>query len=274
MAYRKAWEVAYRRDRAGGKSRYVDAEPTRARLAELAAAKVPLRAMSRACGLSGSGVKAILAGRREHVQQSSADRVERLSLRRIYAEQTTGHVPRIGAARRVQALLAIGWSHRDLAAAGVPNTPNLLATGGHLVTVKRWREVRDLYDRLSMTPGPSPRTRGWAKSVGYAPPLAWDDACIDDPSAHPQGEASKGAGAHVIDMVAVRRTIDSLDGPPLTSGERREVARAMAATGASDRVIGHRLGVADRTVLRWRRRHQIPAGHAHPTSAGHRLAVD
>ena len=38
MVYRKAWEVAYQRDRAAGRARYVDAEPTRARLAELAAA--------------------------------------------------------------------------------------------------------------------------------------------------------------------------------------------------------------------------------------------
>ena len=33
MPYRKAWEVAYQRDRAAGISRYVDAEPTRTRLA-------------------------------------------------------------------------------------------------------------------------------------------------------------------------------------------------------------------------------------------------
>ena len=93
--------MAYRRDRAAGRARYVDAEPTRARLAELAAAKVPLRTLARACGLSDTGIKAILAGTREHVQRSSAERVEQLSLHRIYAEQTSGKVPRIGAARRV-----------------------------------------------------------------------------------------------------------------------------------------------------------------------------
>lgn len=271
MAYRKAWEVAYRRDRAAGKARYVEAEPTRARLAELAAAKVPLRTVARACGLSDTGIKAILAGTREHVQRSSAERVEQLSLHRIYAEQTTGQVPRAGAVRRVQALMAMGWSHRDLAAAGVPNTPNLF-TDGHLVTVQRWREIRDVYDRLSMTPGPSPETRGRAKSRHYAPPLAWDDTSIDDPTATPRGEASKGVGAQVIDMVAVRRTIDRPDaGPALNTGERQEVVRAMAATGASDREIGNRLGVVDRTVLRWRQRREIPAGHPRTTGAEHDL---
>ena len=82
MVYRKAWEVAYRRDRAAGRSRYVEAEPTRVRLAELAAAHVPIRALSRAAGLSDTGVKAILDGTRSQVQQSTAARVEAISCQR------------------------------------------------------------------------------------------------------------------------------------------------------------------------------------------------
>lgn len=181
-------------------------------------------------------------------------------------------MPRIGAVRRVQALMAMGWSHRDLAAAGVPNIPKCWPPMGHLVTVERWREVRDVYDRLSMTPGTSPETRGWAMSLGYAPPLAWDDTSIDDPIATPRGEASKEAGAQVIDMVAVRRTIGRPDArPPLNTGERQEVVRAMTATGASDREIGARLVVVDRTVLRWRQRHEISAGQPRATGAEHDL---
>ena len=73
-------------------------------------------------------------------------------------------------------------------------------------------------------------------------------------------------------MVAVRAAIDSPDaGPALNTGERQEVVRAMAATGASDRDIGNRLGVVDRTVLRWRQRHEIPAGHPRTTGAEHDL---
>ena len=260
MGYRKAWEVAYQRDRAAGRARYVDAEPTRARLAELAAAHVPIRALARATALSDTGVKAILDGSRTHVQQLTAARVEKTSLRGIYTEQPTGHVPRVGAVRRVQALMAMGWSHHDLARAGVPNTARLLTGTGNLVTAQRWREISELYDRLSMTPGPSPQTRGWAKTLSYAPPLAWDEGTIDDPRARPHGNGGEHASGQVIDMVAIRRTLDEPGQPAaLTAQEQAIAVRAMAARGQSDARIGERLGVSDRTVLRWRHRDGIPA---------------
>ena len=265
MAYRKVWEVAYQRDRAAGRMRYTDAGPTRARLARLLKAHVPVRALARATGLSDTGVRAILDGSRAHVQRATAERVAGLSLQRVYSAQATGHVPRVGAVRRVQALLAMGWSHHELAAAGAGNTPRLLTCDGDLVRVQRWRQVRDVYDRLCMTPGPSPQTRGWAKALGYAPPLAWDEASIDDPGARPQGDANTGPGARVIDLVAVRRTVDNPGvSPPLNRAERTMAVRALAAAGASDPQIADRLGVSDRTVLRWRQREQMPAGRPAP----------
>jgi len=62
----------------------------------------------------------------------------------------------------VQALLALGWPHHALGAAGIVNSAQIIGASGDLITVQRWRQVRDVYDRLSMTPGPSPETRGWA----------------------------------------------------------------------------------------------------------------
>ena len=260
MVYRKAWEVAYQRDRAAGRARYVDAEPTRARLAELAAAHVPIRALARAATLSDTGVKAILDGSRTHVQHHTAVRVQRISLRRIYDEEPAGHVPRVGAVRRVQALMAMGWSHHELAQAGVPNTARLLTGTGNLVTIQRWREISELYDRLSMTPGPSPQTRGWAKTLGYAPPLAWDEDTIDDPRSRPHGNGGEHASGQVIDMVAIRRTLDEPGRPAtLTAQEQAIAVRGMTARGQSDARIGERLGVSNRTVLRWRHRDGIPA---------------
>ncbi len=260
MVYRKAWEVAYQRDRAQGRTRYADAEPTRVRLAELAAAHVPIRALSRAAGLSHAAVAAILAGDRSQVQQRTADRVKQMSLSDVYSDQAVGHVPKVGAVRRVQGLMAMGWSHQAMGEAGVANTARLLAAPGHLVTVERWREVTAAYARLSMTVGPSPETRGWARALGYAPPLAWDEGAIDDPTARPRGEAYKGPGAQVVDMVAVRRL---LEGGPRGAGLNRDeqalAARALATRGELDAQIADRLGVCDRTVLRWRHRDGIPS---------------
>jgi lambda repressor-like predicted transcriptional regulator len=114
--------VDYQRDRGEGRRRYVDAEATRARLAKLTATGVPLRALARAAGMSDTAVKAILDGSRRHVQRATAERISAASLRRVYTGQVSGHVPRVGAVRRVQGLMAMAWRHQDLAAAGVPNT--------------------------------------------------------------------------------------------------------------------------------------------------------
>ena len=135
-------------------------------------------------------MRKILDGDQPRVQRATAARVARLSPGDVYANQSTGHVPRVGAARRVQALLAMGWPHHALGAAGIVNSAQIIGASGDLITVQRWRQVRDVYDRLSMTPGPSPETRGWAAKLGYPPPLAWDEEGIDDPTAMPGHDAA------------------------------------------------------------------------------------
>ncbi len=264
MVYDKAWNVAYRRDRDAGRRRYVDAAPVRARLRSMLDAGVPLRTLGRVTGLSATTVSTIVAGTQQHVQRTTAARVRHLTLTSLYASVSSGHVPRVGAARRVQALLALGWPHHELGAAGITNSAQIIGAPGDLITVHRWRQVRDVYDRLSMTPGPSPETRGWAAKLGYPPPLAWDEESIDDPSATPYPDAAVTAGGGVddiVDVVAVARAAATPGGAgALTAQERVAVLRIMASRGASDAKIAEHLGVVDRTVLRWRSELQIPAG--------------
>lgn len=67
----------------------------------------------------------------------------------------------------------------------------------------------------------------------------------------------------MIDMVAVRRTLDGDPrGPGLTAREKTLAVGVLAARGTSDPQIADRLGVSDRTVLRWRQREGIPTRHA------------
>ncbi len=264
MAYRKAWEVAWRRERnAGLPGRYVPADGARERLQQLRDAHVPIRALARGTGLSSAAIEGILNGDRNYVQRRTAECVDRLSLSTVYGEQAKGHVPRIGAQRRIQALMSIGWTHEALAAAGAPGTARVLSAQGHLMTATRWREVRDVYDQLSMTSGPSALTRGWSRSLGYAPPLAWDDETIDDPTAAPQGAGEKdNSDERVVDLVAVRRVVEggSPEGVALTRVERLIATRMLAAAGASDAEIAERVGVSSRTVLRARKAAEIPPG--------------
>lgn len=270
MVYRKSWEVPYQRDRAAGRRRYLDASATRAHLAHFVEAGAPLKALARATGLSDTAVKAILDGDHTTVQATTAARVNRLTLTRLYSDQATGHLPRLGAARRVQALLAIGWRHQDLAAAGATGTPRILNCPGHLVTATTWRQVRDVYDQLCMTHGPSATTRQTARARGYPPPLAWDDQTIDDPRAEP-AHAAQPRACSAIDPVAVDRAIHDPTTPvELNEAERLAVIRAMSERGATDTTIGTRTGTSPRTVLRLRQAEHIPAGQpaTHARSAG------
>ncbi|WP_436008040.1 hypothetical protein [Knoellia sp. LjRoot47] len=263
MSYNKAWEVAYTRERARGHRRYVPADATRARLRDLVEAHVPLRAIARAAGLSDTAVGQLVAGRHDLVQRQTAERVARLSLADVF-DQATGNVPSIGATRRVQALMAIGWRKTDLEAAGVPTAQLVTRTGRDWISVAGWRQTRDVYERLSMMPGPSQACRDRARSRGYAPPLAWDEDAIDDPRAAPDaGPESPVAVDHVaVDRaVATGRAGMACDTSlRLTQDERVEAVRALATRGSSDSEIANAVGVSGRTVLRLRQRHEIDPG--------------
>lgn len=98
-----------------------------------------------------------------------------------------------GTRRRLQALMAIGYSQLDIiqrlgmaptAAYRMwhPHHPRVYACTAQKVTA--------VYDELAMTPPPNTwmtrRTMAYAAAQGWAPPLAWDEDSIDDPSAEPQ----------------------------------------------------------------------------------------
>lgn len=97
-------------------------------------------------------------------------------------------VPKTGAVRRLRALQAIGWPRRDLSRrAGYTSDALTGILNGRRTTIRRITHdiVNDLYDELSMTPGPSQRTRAIALDAGWAPPLAWEGLDIDDPATIP-----------------------------------------------------------------------------------------
>lgn len=104
------------------------------------------------------------------------------------------HVPACGTTRRLQALHALGWTGKDLAARlGVsPDRVSQLTTEQSPTVRPETREtVRRLYDALSMTvPDHHPawllaRNRRNAERKGWTVPLAWDDDVIDDPNGRP-----------------------------------------------------------------------------------------
>lgn len=133
-------------------------------------------------------------------------------------------VDSVGVVRRRQALAAMGYGLPDLAPHfGV--TPRAVSNymrrpRVHRSTLERWRQV---YDLLSMTPGPSSKARGEALRRGWLPPLAWDDETIDDPDAVPD--------------LGSRRA--------RTRQDIAEDARFLAGTGMSTHGIAARLQVSE-----------------------------
>ena len=97
----------------------------------------------------------------------------------------TARVSGLGTARRIKALVAIGYTQADIAERigwSPAHLSKLLDEDG-MVSASTARTIDALYRQLCMTPGPSDRARQRAKKLGWAPPLAWDD--IDDPAETP-----------------------------------------------------------------------------------------
>lgn len=109
-------------------------------------------------------------------------------------EQTT--VPAIGAVRRLRALAAIGWPNGLLA----QRLDVEAAIIRYLIQPqKRWRpkvvdaaiadRIAARFEQMQLMPGPCDKTRRQARSLAWAPPLAWDEEALDDPDARPQYDA-------------------------------------------------------------------------------------
>lgn len=92
----------------------------------------------------------------------------------------------VGPQRRIRALVAMGYSVHALSElTGL--TVHKLSTlpSDQLVPTAVWHVINDVYEHLSMTPGPDEQGRDAAREEGWATPLAWDDDEIDNPRARP-----------------------------------------------------------------------------------------
>lgn len=147
-------------------------------------------------------------------------------------------VPALGAKRRLQALLRLGWSsHRIAAEAGLSHRNHVWRIlngqkGKPTVWIQRDTDkwVREVYDRLSMQIPEGryvARTRAYAERMGYLPPLAWID--IDDPDEHPELDAVDGDD---FDPVVVDRILAGDWRLKATPRERAEVVARWTGTSS------------------------------------------
>lgn len=190
----RARQVAY-----GRWAPYVDAEPAREHLQKLSQAGIGWRTAARRAGLDKNTVRHLLYGQPAR-GVSPTRRIRPKTERAILAVQPRripagAHVEALGTRRRLQALVAAGWSQAKLAR-HLDLTDSQLSRTLHTATVLESTRaaVALLYDQIAFTDPPRDthrdriaysRARRHAATQGWAPPPAWFLGGIDDPDAAP-----------------------------------------------------------------------------------------
>lgn len=247
---------------------YVPAEPVREHLQYLREFGLGWKRIAAISGIGNTAVESLIYGRKggngDPRKGEVATRVLRRKADAILAVKPdisllAGGVtiPSRGVHRRIQALVAIGWSQSKLAErigmepgnfAGVMHRPQVL--------VSTHRAVAAMYEELWCT---APAHVVWREKIAYSrslnyaqahrwlPPLAWDDIDNDVEPPVPDEDCA-------IDEMAVEM---AMHGEPvnLTPAERREAVTRLHAERWSDQRIAATLRCADRTV--WRIRQEL-----------------
>ena len=175
----------------------VDAQPVRDHLAVLSEAGIGYKRASELAGVSLTVVQTILYHHPDRPDAGPAKRVKRETAEKILAVQplldhVRDHtpVPSRGAARRIQALVARGWSQAKIAErAGITDQRMRPILDGVPANARTVRAINALYEELWDQAPPesthrdkvaASRARGRAARMGWVPPAAWDDIDHDE----------------------------------------------------------------------------------------------
>lgn len=179
---------------------YVDAEPIRRHVRGLMSYGIGWQRIARLSGVPNGSLSKLLYGGPGSRPPSKGVRSE-TALKLLAIEPSpdllgaTVSVDSTGTRRRLQALVAAGWSQSKLAGRlGMLQTNFSRMVAAPAVYADTARKVAALYDELWDQQPPedghrdkvaASRARNMAASRGWPPPLAWDDDTIDDPTARP-----------------------------------------------------------------------------------------
>ncbi|WGM21841.1 hypothetical protein QEH68_06620 [Paenarthrobacter sp. OM7] len=222
----------------------VDATEVRAHILALMEAGVSMKRLGKIAGMAHSTISAVVYGRTER-GHTAYRRVHKDTAAKILAIQPSmenmapnRYIDSCGTIRRLQALVAIGWSQNRLCEQlGISRRNFGTFMNADKCTVRKALAVRDLYNQLWNQPQTgvewhsktsATRARNHAKARGWAPPLAWDDETIDNPDAQPEfGTKLKLRDTIAEDVEFMHKTGASIDeiserlGNPWQSIERQ-----------------------------------------------------
>lgn len=215
---------------------YVDAQPVRDHIAALRAQGLGVKRIAHLAGLGHGTISAVVYGKYVDGQRRTPSlRVRPNTAQRILAVTadldtlgTKVAVDSTGTRRRIEAMLAAGWSVNAFARAAEVDDQALRSALLHQpIAAANARAVRNAYEQLWATKpaegtwhqkAAATRARNTAKARGYVPALMWDDEDIDDPYAElaqPDWDTptkpGKAARVHLDDVDFLLRAGESLE---------------------------------------------------------------
>jgi hypothetical protein len=242
---------ASNRGRVGWESKFVDAQPTRAHVNMLIAAGLGTRRIAKLSGVNRKAITQLLHGRPDRgtgpskkMLASTAALIQAIPIPLERHELAADSMPilAIGSTRRMQALVAIGYTQTYLAErVGMSRSSSTDVFHGRrlCVTARRARLIVSLYDELStMPPVDDSRwvrcSRERAIQLGWADPFAWEDDDIDNPDAAPAPL------------------------PPNRAPTRVELYVELTELGFTSWEIAERMGIDEDSLRRWLERQDKP----------------
>lgn len=217
---------------------YVDAQPVRDHVLALREAGVGKRRLTELSGVSRNVVARLCSGRPDRpvkrVTRETADKLMSIPLPQIsWSVHADGaQISAVGSIRRMQSLIAAGYSVQFLAArltGWETDVYRLIRQDQKLITSARARLIAELFSELQLRPGTSDQARQYAAARRWALPMEWDEDTIDDPAAEPTRARWSPASARE---------------------ERREQVADLTSRGYSAEEIADLLGVDARTIQR------------------------
>lgn len=221
----------------------VSADAVNAHVGELRRAGMSLRAIADAGQVAYKTLTEL--PNRQYIHGPTAAAI--LAVQPAAPSAPAGFVPAVGAARRVRALAAIGWSLTGQARRlgwCTQQVWELAWDRSAFVAVRTDAAVRGLFEAVCLTSGSSARARNAAAKHGWPPPLAWLD--IDDPDEIPD---LGGVGRRVVDVVAIERALDG-ERVRLNRAERHHAIHVALGRGMARQVVSDRLRISWSEITR------------------------
>lgn len=188
------WEIQWQMDRHRGIKRFRSTDTVKAHIQWLQDQGFSSTAIAKAAGVDRGTVLNAMSGKNKLITLKTEKKILAVTPEAIYGRtDRAGYVPAVGAVRRIQALVTMGWRYKDLNARCGIRTEKV-GDGTGLMFREHHEKIRKLYDELWDQQGPATKANVTkALNKGWHKPMAWDDDTIDDPNAEPFGTVRRAA---------------------------------------------------------------------------------